>query len=47
MIELRQELARHLRNRYGLDYDPSTELLITTGSSEALDLAMRAILISV
>jgi len=44
MIELRQELARHLRNRYGLDYDPNTELLITTGSSEALDLAMRAIL---
>jgi aminotransferase len=44
MIELRQELARHLRNRYGLDYDPDTELLITSGSSEALDLAMRAIL---
>ncbi|PIU57370.1 MAG: aromatic amino acid aminotransferase, partial [Chloroflexi bacterium CG07_land_8_20_14_0_80_51_10] len=44
LIELRQELARHLRNRYGLEYDPNTELLITAGSSEALDLAMRAII---
>jgi aminotransferase len=44
MLELRQELARHLRSRYGLGYNPHTELLITTGSSEALDLAMRAIL---
>ena len=43
LIELRRELARHLYDRYGLRYDPNTELLITTGSSEALDLAMRAI----
>jgi aminotransferase len=40
--ELRQELARHLNQRYGLKYDPATELLITVGVSEALDLAMRA-----
>jgi aminotransferase len=40
--ELRQELARHLEQRYGLKYDPATELLITVGVSEALDLAMRA-----
>ena len=44
LIELRQELAQHLRNRYGVEYDPNTEILVTTGSSEALDLAMRAIL---
>ncbi len=42
--ELRQELARHLSNHYNLDYDPATELLITVGVSEGLDLAMRAIL---
>lgn len=44
MPELRQELARHLRREHGLDYDPESELLITVGVSEGLDLAMRAIL---
>ena len=44
MPELRQELARHLHAHYGLDYNPNTELLITVGVSEALDLAMRAII---
>lgn len=44
MPELRQELARYLKNEYGIDYDPASELLITVGVSEALDLAMRATL---
>jgi aminotransferase len=44
MPELRQELSRHLKNHYNVNYDPDTELLITVGVSEALDLAMRAIL---
>ncbi len=44
MPELRQELARYLKHHYGLDYDPASELLITVGVSEALDLAMRATL---
>jgi aminotransferase len=44
MPELRQELARYLKQTYELDYDPASELLITVGVSEALDLAMRAIL---
>ncbi|NQT71187.1 MAG: aminotransferase class I/II-fold pyridoxal phosphate-dependent enzyme [Chloroflexi bacterium] len=44
LIELRKEIAKHLKSRYGLVYDPNTEILVTTGSSEALDLAMRAIL---
>jgi aminotransferase len=42
--ELRQELARHLKKSHGLDYDPESELLITVGVSEGLDLACRAIL---
>ncbi len=42
--ELRRELARHLKKSHGLDYDPETELLITVGVSEGLDLACRAIL---
>ena len=44
MPELLQELARYLHREHGLDYDPDGELLITVGVSEALDLAMRAIL---
>ncbi|MBI2865250.1 MAG: aminotransferase class I/II-fold pyridoxal phosphate-dependent enzyme [Chloroflexi bacterium] len=44
LLELRQELARHIAGRYGVEYDPRAELLITVGVSEGLDLAMRAIL---
>ncbi len=44
LLELRQELARDLEERYGLIYDPARELLITVGVSEGIDLAMRAIL---
>ena len=41
-IELRRALAAHLERLYGVRYDPATELLITVGASEALDLALRA-----
>jgi aminotransferase len=41
-IELRRALADHLERRYAVRYDPATELLITVGASEALDLALRA-----
>ncbi|MFC2067132.1 aminotransferase class I/II-fold pyridoxal phosphate-dependent enzyme [Chloroflexota bacterium] len=44
MPELRQELSRYLKDNYNLAYDPDSELLITVGVSEAMDLAMRAIL---
>jgi len=44
MPELRQELSRYLKANYNLEYDADSELLITVGVSEALDLAMRAIL---
>lgn len=44
MPELRKELAKYLKRTYGLEYDPNTELLITNGVSEGLDLAVRAIL---
>ena len=41
-IELRRALADHLERRYGVRYDPATEILITVGASEAVDLALRA-----
>jgi len=44
MPELRQELARYLENHYGVHYHPEHEILITTGSSEGLDLILRAII---
>ena len=44
MPELRQDLSENLNSRYGLEYNPDTELLITVGVSEGLDLALRAIL---
>ena len=42
--ELRHELSRYLKAKENLEYDPETELLITVGVSEGMDLAMRAIL---
>ncbi len=44
MIELRKEINAFLTKRFGLSYDPENEILITVGVSEALDLAMRALL---
>ncbi|HET9456405.1 MAG TPA: aminotransferase class I/II-fold pyridoxal phosphate-dependent enzyme [Candidatus Limnocylindrales bacterium] len=41
-IELRRALADHLERRYGVRYDPATEILVTVGASEAVDLALRA-----
>jgi aminotransferase len=41
-LELRRALSDHLERRYGVRYDPTTELLITVGASEAVDLALRA-----
>jgi len=44
MPELRRELAHYLELRYGLSYHPEHEILITTGSSEGLDITLRAII---
>jgi aminotransferase len=42
MIELRELIAANLRDRYGVDYDPRTELIITVGASEGVDASLRA-----
>lgn len=41
-IELRRALAAHLERLYGVNYHPKSELLITVGASEGVDLALRA-----
>ncbi|MBP9041169.1 MAG: aminotransferase class I/II-fold pyridoxal phosphate-dependent enzyme [Anaerolineaceae bacterium] len=44
IIELRRALANHLEKMYGVRYDPETEIIITVGGSEALNLAAIALL---
>src|SRR5206468_11833538 len=44
LLELWQAIARYLDRTYGVEYNPANEVLVTVGVSEALDLAMRAIL---
>ncbi|MFC4356613.1 aminotransferase class I/II-fold pyridoxal phosphate-dependent enzyme [Halobium salinum] len=39
--ELREAIARHVE-QWDLEYDPDSEILVTTGASEAVDVAMRA-----
>ncbi len=41
---LREEIARYLSRRFALSYDPATELLVTVGGSEAIDLAVRGVI---
>ncbi|TDA64560.1 MAG: aminotransferase class I/II-fold pyridoxal phosphate-dependent enzyme [Clostridia bacterium] len=42
--ELRQEVGRYLEAGFGVRYDPLAEIIITVGASEAIDLALRAVL---
>lgn len=42
--ELRVEIADFLKRHYDLDYDPLTEMLMTVGGSEGIDVALRAML---
>ncbi|WP_248896526.1 pyridoxal phosphate-dependent aminotransferase [Haloplanus halobius] len=42
MYELREAISSHV-TQYGLEYGPDEEILVTTGASEAVDLALRAL----
>ena len=42
--ELKVEIARYLKRRCNLDYDYNHEIMVTVGGSEAIDLALRAML---
>lgn len=42
--ELREAIAQDLAQRYQVDYNPATEILLTNGVSEGMDLVMRALL---
>ncbi len=42
--ELKIEISKFLNRKYGLQYDYNKEMLVTVGGSEAIDIAMRAML---
>ena len=44
MPELREEISKHYKRRYNLDYNTDKEILVTVGVSEALDIALRAVI---
>jgi len=43
-LELRQEISAYMNRRYQLTYDPKHEVIVTVGGSEAIDIAMRAVI---
>lgn len=43
LMELRVELSNYLLRRFSLNYDPATEMLVTIGGSEAIDMTIRAV----
>lgn len=44
LLQLRREIASYLNRRFDLQYDYKSQILVTVGGSEAIDLAMRVIL---
>lgn len=42
--ELREEICKNIKKKYGLDYDNKNEVVVTVGGSEAIDIALRALL---
>ena len=43
-LELRKEISNYMNRRFDLHYDPASEVVVTVGGSEAIDVAMRTIL---
>ena len=42
LMELREEIAVYLKRRFDLSYDAKTDIIMTVGGSEAIDIALRA-----
>lgn len=42
--ELRYEIVKYLYERFGLSYDEKTDVIVTVGASEAIDMALRTLL---
>ncbi len=44
MMALRQEIAKYMLRRFGLNYDPAGQIIVTVGGSEGIDLSLRMLL---
>ena len=44
MMALRREISAYMRRRFGLDYDPDGQIIVTVGGSEGIDLSLRMLL---
>lgn len=43
LLKLREEIARYVKRKYDLDYEYQTQVLVTVGGSEGIDIALRAL----
>lgn len=44
MPELREQIAHYMNDEFDVAYDPASEILVTVGGSEAIDLALRVLI---
>ena len=42
--ELREEIANYIKRTQGISYNPNSEIIVTVGGSEAIDIGLRAII---
>ncbi len=44
LLKLRRSISRYVAENFRVEYDPNSEILVTVGVSEALDIALRAVI---
>lgn len=44
LMDLKKEISAYLERKYSLYYSPKSEMMVTVGGSEAIDIALRAML---
>lgn len=42
-LELREEISKYMQNRFDVKYNPKTQIVVTVGASEGIDIALRAV----
>src|SRR5512137_2870930 len=43
LLKLREAISRYVARKFGIRYDPKTQILVAVGVSEALDIALRSV----
>ncbi|MGE8206573.1 aminotransferase [Heyndrickxia sp. NPDC080065] len=44
LLELRKEISNYVQKQFHIHYSPENEIIVTVGASEALDIALRAVI---